>query len=799
MSEADESIGSTLHGIGRWSATHRKTIFAIVAVLVAISAVGITGLQMNMGMELYIDEDSDTMADWNEIQSDFDKGNVAFVVIETPDDFDLYKPENAQEIADLYERYYDEVDSAGLVTSFAHPIQAGPGGGEIPDTKEEVLYSLEATQSEHRSNERVIYNLHPEAQETGSFDGGNTAVIMVQYGDATIPDDRTGEFFGFLPPSEDEIVEEQIRDATAAADLPDEMDVTVTGTPIFEEAAFGLMLPEMIQLFAIAMGVILVSIVIIMRGRLRKTHRVALPLLSTLVALSMMLGMMGYVGFNFNAIMLGVLPIALGLGIDYGLQIQSRYVEERANGQAPISAGEIAAGTTGRALALALGTTVVGLGSLLAAEVPPVRQFGVTAAFSVLASMGLSLTFLIAMLVTFDDQAPAGTPVDQTSTAPSTAEQPSGLEGVFARVGGGLSARPLLVVLLFGAVIAGGAAAYPAVDTKTDMLDYWPDIQEREDIHELEETVASPNIVYAIVDANEYAYDREHFEQIQEFQLALEEHEHIVTPMSPVRAMEITNEDELPETQEAFEQNLEKRAKVDRPPTLGKTPDDHPNRVIVQVFIEDIEGQEEREVIDHINSAAEETMPNMETRVTGEMVINRNVIENVTAGLTRTTLVSFGLGLLFLGLVLRSARESVLLIGTVAASTMALVAGGMYLFGVPWNPLTVTTASIVFGVGITYGIHVYERFREEVARGSDPEAAIRTAVVRKSRPVLGSGLTTMLGFGVLIMSQFPVLSNFGIAIALAMGLALVSAFLFMPAVVVLLARRGIVPAGNTAD
>ncbi len=799
MSEADESIGSTLHGIGRWSATHRKTIFAIVAVLVAISAVGITGLQMNMGMELYINEDSDTMAAWNEIQSDFDKGNVAFVVIETPDDFDLYEPENAQEIADLYERYYDEVDSAGLVTSFAHPIQAGPGGGEIPDTKEEVLYSLEATQSEHRSNERVIYNLHPDAQETGSFDGGDTAVIMVQYGDATIPDDRTGEFFGFLPPSEDEIVEEQIRDATAAADLPDEMDVTVTGTPVFEEAAFGLMLPEMIQLFTIAMGVILVSIVIIMRGRLRKTHRVALPLVSTLVALSMMLGMMGYVGFNFNAIMLGVLPIALGLGIDYGLQIQSRYVEERANGQAPISAGEIAAGTTGRALALALGTTVVGLGSLLAAEVPPVRQFGVTAAFSVLASMGLSLTFLIAMLVTFDDQAPGSTPVDQTSTTASTAEQPSGLEGVFDRVGGGLSARPLLVVLLFGAVIAGGAAAYPAVDTKTDMLDYWPDIQEREDIHELEETVASPNIAYAIVDANEYAYDREHFEQIQEFQLALEEHEHIVTPMSPVRAMEITNEDELPETQEAFEQNLEKRAKVDRPPTLGKTPDDHPNRVIVQVFIEDIEGQAEREVIDHINSAAEATMPDMETRVTGEMVINRNVIENVTAGLTRTTLVSFGLGLLFLGLVLRSGRESVLLIGTVAASTMALVAGGMYLLGVPWNPLTVTTASIVFGVGITYGIHVYERFREEVARGGDPEAAIRTAVVRKSRPVLGSGLTTMLGFGVLIMSQFPVLSNFGIAIGLAMGLALVSAFLFMPAVVVLLARRGIVPAGNTAD
>ncbi len=87
----------------------------------------------------------------------------------------------------------------------------------------------------------------------------------------------------------------------------------------------------------------------------------------------------------------------------------------------------------------------------------------------------------------------------------------------------------------------------------------------------------------------------------------------------------------------------------------------------------------------------------------------------------------------------------------------------MYLLGVPWNPLTVTTAAIILGVGIDYAVHIYERFREEVENGVDPEPALRSALVAKSRPGLGSGAITILGIGVLVVSQFPVLSNFGIA------------------------------------
>jgi Predicted exporters of the RND superfamily len=131
----------------------------------------------------------------------------------------------------------------------------------------------------------------------------------------------------------------------------------------------------------------------------------------------------------------------------------------------------------------------------------------------------------------------------------------------------------------------------------------------------------------------------------------------------------------------------------------------------------------------------------------------------------------------------------VLLIVSVAVSAVMLISMAMYALGIPWNPLTVATGSIALGAGITYGIHVHQRFKEELyVHDSTPAEAMWEAMVQKSRPVVGSGATTLFGFGALGISQFPVLANFGIAVALAMTFALVTAFVFLPATALLLAR-----------
>ena len=789
MSESTETdrLGAVLERIGRLSATHTVAVFVAVLLLVGTAGVGLLGVQMSMGMELYLEDDSETTQNWEEIQGDFDTGNVVFAVVETDGETDVLDPETIRSVDTLTQQYQSEVDAAASVTSYTQILERD---GQLPETREEATARLAAFENASETNEQMLGNLVPDYGEQNS-----TALVQLQYGSTEVPDDRD-DLYGFMPPSESEVVIGQIDSVTASVTMPEGATVTLTGGPVFEEAAFGLMLPEMLTLFALAFVVILTTMTLVMRGRLRKTRRVVIPLATTLVALLAMVGMMGFVGFDFNAIMLGVMPVALGLGIDYGLQIQTRYVEERERGRGPVDAAGIAARTAGRSLTLALGTTLVGLGSLLAADVPPVRQFGITAAFSVLMSMALSLTLLIALLTIFDDGDTASDTSSTDERAPS-----GGIERVAGALGRGISARPLAVVVVFGLVITAGLAAYPMVQTQDDMFDYWPDTDEKADLQELQSTVESPNVVYVVVEGEDIYDNQTQLDAVSEFETEIQQTDHVVTSLSPVSAVEMRpGTDGVAADPETRQQQFDTLQRTDMPPVGAQAFDQTPDRLLVQLYVEDVNGSEESAVIETTESTANGTLGEMDARVTGNIVINRNVIENVTAGLTKTTLLSFGAGLVFLALALRSGRESVVLVGSVAASTMALVAGGMFLVGVPWNPLTVTTASIVFGVGITYGIHVYERFREELTvSGVSPEAAIRTAVETKARPVVGSGATTMFGFGVLVVSEFPVLSNFGLAIALAMGLALVSAFVFMPAVVLLLARLGVVPAGATHE
>lgn len=115
----------------------------------------------------------------------------------------------------------------------------------------------------------------------------------------------------------------------------------------------------------------------------------------------------------------------------------------------------------------------------------------------------------------------------------------------------------------------------------------------------------------------------------------------------------------------------------------------------------------------------------------------------------------------------------------------------MYLFDIPWNPLTITMSSLTLGIGVDYGIHLFERFEYEVnEHGQTSLGAAATAVSKLSRPIIGSSFTTIFGFGVLVLSRFPVLANFGKTTVLAISLSLVTAFTILPAVLTIVPILG---------
>ncbi len=790
MSDQRIPIRDTLERVGRFSAEHRRIVFAVVIALIIVSG-GIAALnvQMSLGMELYIEDTSQTNQNWQEIQSDeeFDAGNAVFVMAETEH---LHDPSTIKAI-DRLDQQYTDADEFTSVMSLADVVRAG-NGGELPETQQGVERAINRFETAGGSEslgvagasdaEQLVTNLQPDSR---------TTLIIATYGEIDVPASED-QYFGFLPGNEGGVATETIRDETDSTWVPPHVELTVTGSPVFETAAFGLMLPEMITLFAIAFAIIFTVVFLVMRGRLERTWKVFLPVGTAMVALIYMMGMMGVVGFQFNAIMLGVLPIALGLGIDFSLQLHTRYVEERRAGKAPVDAAGDAARTTGNTLLLAMATTSIGLGALLVSNVPPTRQLGATAAFGVIAATMLSLTLLVALLVHFDNEEFERAAAERD---PDEEEEDPLFERTVGAIATGITSAPLLVLLLMVAAIGGGAAVYTDVPTTQEMLDYWPDIQEREDLEDLEDVAESPNVMYVVVEGVD-TYSPETFQRVSEFETAIEEHDDVNAAFSPATAVRMQR-GSIPESRSELTRTLEAMESTEtrfmEPPQSNVMPMSDrfatPNKLMIQLYVEDIEGKEVRYLINDVAAEADFQFSTERTSITGKPVINRNVIENVTSGRDPMTILSFSMALLFLAIALRSIRESVLLIVTVAVSAVMLISGTMYLFNIPWNPLTVATGSIALGAGITYGIHVHERYKEELyARGATPAEAIQTAMVMKSRPVVGSGMTTLFGFGVLAISKFPVLANFGVAVALAMGFALLTAFLFLPAAAMALAR-----------
>jgi hydrophobe/amphiphile efflux-3 (HAE3) family protein len=779
-----ERVRDRLARTGRYAADNQRQVFAIVAVTALLAlTVGLAGVQMSMGMTLYIDDDSATMHDWETLKDDFETGNNLFVLVESDQPHD---PETIRAIDRLDDRYSSNVEDVERVTSLADVVRAG-NGGTIPETEAGVERAIDRVESRNPESAAMVDRLQPE---TG------TTVILVSYGEI----DRFDRG-AFLPTRGADVIYSEIESETEAAVTPPGLSTTVTGQPVFENAAFGLMLPEMIGLFAGAFALIFGVVYVVMREKVERGWHVLLPLGTAMTALVYMFGAMGALGYDFNAIMLGVMPIALGLGIDYGLQIHTRYVEERHGGSPPTEAAGMAARTTGRALLIAMGTTVVGLGSLLVSAVPPVRQFGVTSAIAVLSAMILSITLLPALLVRYDR---GGYGTDADGRAIGSGPEDDRLEAATRRfttnVTGG---KPLLTLFLAALLVSGGAYAYPQVEPKEEMMDFWPqDLEEKNDMERLADTVESPKVIYVMIETDR-AYTPETFREIARYQRLMLENDRVNSVQSPVTSVRLANGGTVPETEAELDRHLEA---VDGGSGLAavRSPDGNPSTVLVTFYVDDIEGEIVRTLIDEFEGNAELSVENADdVRVTGKPVLNRNVIENVTAGLTPMTLLSFGLGFVFLSVAFLSPRIAVTLIASVAGSAALLVTGAMYVLSIPWNPLTITMSSLTLGIGVDYGIHLFERYEFEIENhGVDRLTAASTAVSKLSRPIVGSSFTTIFGFGVLTLSRFPVLANFGKTTVLAIAFSLLTAFTVLPAaltVVRLVDRDADTDAGTAAS
>ena len=130
-------------------------------------------------------------------------------------------------------------------------------------------------------------------------------------------------------------------------------------------------------------------VVVVLAALLRRPRDVAAALLPLAGALAWMFGIVQWAGWQLTAANMVVLPLVVGLGVDYGVYILFRL---------RTASLERAVSTTGRAVVMAGGTTAAGFLALVLARNHAIAGMGLAAGVGILACLAWSLVFLPALL-----------------------------------------------------------------------------------------------------------------------------------------------------------------------------------------------------------------------------------------------------------------------------------------------------------------------------------------------------------------------------------------------------------------
>jgi len=127
----------------------------------------------------------------------------------------------------------------------------------------------------------------------------------------------------------------------------------------------------------------------------------------------------------------------------------------------------------------------------------------------------------------------------------------------------------------------------------------------------------------------------------------------------------------------------------------------------------------------------------------------------------------------------RSLTSVLLALVPVAIGSLWLV-GLMGWLDVPFNPANIMTLPLVIGIGVTNGIHVLNRFAEE----QNPSILARST----GKAVLVSCLTSMAGFGSLMLARHQGIYSLGCVMTTGLATCMIAGLTFLPALLNLLVR-----------
>lgn len=168
-----------------------------------------------------------------------------------------------------------------------------------------------------------------------------------------------------------------------------------------------------------------------------------------------------------------------------------------------------------------------------------------------------------------------------------------------------------------------------------------------------------------------------------------------------------------------------------------------------------------------------------QVHLTGVLVLYNNMLQSLyRSQIVTIGAVFFGILLMFLVLFHSVSLSLIALVPNMLAALVVL--GGMGLAGIPLDMMTITIAAIAVGIGVDDAIHYICRFKHEFSIEKNYLKSMHKAHASIGRAMYYTSATIIMGFSVLVLSQFIPSIYFGLLTGLAMFAAILSSLTLLP-------------------
>ena len=178
------------------------------------------------------------------------------------------------------------------------------------------------------------------------------------------------------------------------------------------------------------------------------------------------------------------------------------------------------------------------------------------------------------------------------------------------------------------------------------------------------------------------------------------------------------------------------------------------------------------------------SIPGVKISITGDPPMRTTILHLLSHDATFTLVVAALVILLLLFVMERSITKGLLVFIPLFIG-LVWTMGVMGWMDIPLSIGTVGLGAMILGLGVEYGVFMLTRYYEEREKGNNQADSLLIAVPGVGSAILGSGLTTVVGFMALTLSITPMLQRLGASLALGIVCCLIAAVFTAPVFIIL--------------